>query len=47
MNDMEKAITEFLNYCNNKPTQEQETKYKLTEKDITEMQYQADTDTFY
>lgn len=50
MNNTEKAITEFIQYCNGDITEDQyiqgEGMYKLTEKDIQEMQWEADRKLF-
>ena len=47
---MDKAITDFLDYCNGKISEEEyttgERQYKMTEQDIKEMQDNADRELF-
>ena len=50
MSDMDKAITDFVNYCNGTITEEEyttgERQYKMTKQDIKEMQNNADRELF-
>ena len=50
MDDIEKVINDFVQFCNGEITEEEymqgERRYQLTEKNITEMQNEADRELF-